>query len=243
MLDVRGVSKRFGGLLAVDHVDLDVQEGEIRCLVGPNGAGKTTLFNLLAGTLRPSSGEIRFRGRRIDGLRPQQVARAGIARKFQAPATFEELTVLDNLRVARDGKHGPLRLLLTRRQDDGELLGVLDEIGLAEHAGVHAGSLAHGQRQWLEIGMTLVNEPSLLLLDEPTAGMSDQETTATAELVRRIARTRRLTTVVIEHDIDFVRMLGDRVTVLHKGRVLVEGSVREIEGNAEVRRVYLGGDG
>lgn len=240
MLDVERVSMRFGGVTAVDAVTLHVAAGEIRCLVGPNGAGKTTLFNLIAGALRPTAGCIRFKGRDVTGLSPRRLSRLGVARKYQAPSVFDEFSVRQNLRVALDGKRHLRELLRRDRAAEARIAGAADELGLGDRLDVQAGHLAHGQRQWLEIGMVLVNEPELLLLDEPTAGMTREETIATEGLVRRIARSRGLTTIVIEHDIDFVRALADKITVLHKGCVLLEGGADEVEGDPEVRRVYLG---
>lgn len=240
MLDVERVSMHFGGMNAVDDVTLHVDAGEIRCLVGPNGAGKTTLFNLIAGALRPTAGSIRFKGRDITGLSPRRLSRLGVARKYQAPSVFDEFSVRQNLRIALDGKRHLRELLRRSPGDEARIAAAAAELGLSDRLEVPAGHLAHGQRQWLEIGMVLVNQPELLLLDEPTAGMTSEETVATEGLVRRIAQSRGLTTIVIEHDINFVRALADRITVLHKGRVLLEGSADEVEGNPEVRRVYLG---
>ena len=240
MLDVERVSMRFGGVTAVDDVTLHVGAGEIRCLVGPNGAGKTTLFNLIAGALRPTAGCIRFKGRDVTGLSPRRLSRLGVARKYQAPSVFDEFSVRQNLRVALDGKRHLRELLRRDRGAEARIAGAAAELGLGDRLNVQAGHLAHGQRQWLEIGMVLINQPELLLLDEPTAGMTGEETVATEGLVRRIVQSRGLATIVIEHDINFVRALADRITVMHKGRVLLEGSADEIEGDPEVRRVYLG---
>ena len=241
MLEVEQVSKHYGGLAAVADVSLTVDKGEIRCLVGPNGAGKTTLFNMLAGSTKPSSGRIRLRGRDVTGLSPRHMSRLGVARKYQSPSVFDEFTVRENILVAMDGKR-PVRQLLRHDHETYDRIETLaTELGLADQLGIEAGRLSHGHRQWLEIGMMLANDPQLLLLDEPTAGMTRDETASTEALLRRVARTRQLTTIVIEHDIAFVRALGDRITVLHKGRVLVEGSAEEIEGDPEVRRVFLGG--
>jgi urea transport system ATP-binding protein len=240
VLEVEEISKHYGGISAVAGVSLRVAEGEIRCLVGPNGAGKTTLFNMLAGSTRPSSGSIRLRGRDVTGLSPRRMSRLGVARKYQSPSVFDEFTVRDNLRTAVDGKRTARQLLRNDSRGDDRVEALAIELGLADHLGSQAGHLSHGQRQWLEIGMVLANDPQLLLLDEPTAGMTRDETAGTEALVRRIARSRQLTTIVIEHDIGFVRALGDRITVLHKGKVLVEGSAEQIEGDPEVRRVFLG---
>lgn len=240
MLDVERVSKHFGGVSAVDDVTLQVATGEIRCLVGPNGAGKTTLFNLIAGALRPTSGTIRFKGRDVTGLSSRRLSRLGVARKYQAPSVFDEFSVRQNLSVALDGKRHLRELLRHDRGAAARIAGAAEELGLGDRLDVRAGHLAHGERQWLEIGMVLINQPELLLLDEPTAGMTREETVATEGLVRRIAQSRGLTTIVIEHDINFVRALADKITVLHRGRVLLEGSADEVEGDPEVRRVYLG---
>lgn len=241
MLEVDQVSKHYGGLAAVTDVSLRVDKGEIRCLVGPNGAGKTTLFNMLAGSTKPSSGRIRLLGHDVTGLSPRHMSRLGVARKYQSPSVFDEFTVRDNILIALDGKRPIRQLLRHDYQTDDHIETLATELGLADQLRIEAGHLSHGQRQWLEIGMMLANDPQLLLLDEPTAGMTREETVSTEALLRRVARTRQLTTIVIEHDIAFVRALGDRITVLHKGRVLVEGSAEEIEGDPEVRRVFLGG--
>lgn len=240
MLEARGVVKRFGGLVAVDGVDLNVGEGQIRCIIGPNGAGKTTLFNLLTGDLKPTRGQVLLGGRRIDQLPVHRIARLGVARKFQVPAVFGDLTVMDNLWVSADGRRGLFSLLRHDRARQDALWEILKEVELAELADTPAAHLAHGQVQRLEIGMVLVTEPRVLLLDEPTAGMTFDETAQTADLLMRIADKRKLTMVVVEHDIDFIKVIGGRITVLHKGRVLVEGSHSEVERSDEVRRVYLG---
>lgn len=240
MLEVEQISKHYGAISAVACVSLSVDEGEIRCVIGPNGAGKTTLFNMLAGSIKPSSGSIRLRGRDVTGMSPRRMSRLGVARKYQSPSVFDEFTVSDNLRIALDGKQTVRQLLRHDPRDGDRVAALAIELGLADHLGSEAGHLSHGQRQWLEIGMVLANDPQLLLLDEPTAGMTRDETVGTEALVRRVAQGRQLTTIVIEHDIGFVRALSDRVTVLHRGEVLVEGSVEEIEGDPEVRRVFLG---
>jgi urea ABC transporter ATP-binding protein UrtD len=241
VLEVDQVSKHYGGLAAVADVSLRVDKGEIRCLVGPNGAGKTTLFNILAGSTKPSSGRIRLLGHDVTGLSPRHMSRLGVARKYQSPSVFDEFTVRDNILIALDGKRPIRQLLRHDHRTDDHIETLATELGLADQLRIEAGHLSHGQRQWLEIGMMLANDPQLLLLDEPTAGMTRDETASTEVLLRRVARTRQLTTIVIEHDIGFVRALGDRITVLHKGRVLVEGSAEQIEGDPEVRRVFLGG--
>ena len=237
---LESVTKRFSGVTAVEEVSLVVETGEIRCLVGPNGAGKTTLFNLVAGALRPTMGRIEVFGRDVTGLGPRALSRMGVVRKYQAPSLFDELTARRNLEVAADGRRttpGLLRRSRSRMAIE-QLIGELGfEPGRLDVAAAH---LSHGERQWLEIGMVLINEPRVLLLDEPTAGMTRSETQATEALIRRVSRARNLTTVVIEHDIAFVRALADRITVLHRGRVLTEGAVDDVERNPDVISVYLG---
>jgi urea ABC transporter ATP-binding protein UrtD len=240
VLETRGVVKRFGGLVAVDGVDLRIEKGEIRCIIGPNGAGKTTLFNLLTGELKPTRGQVLLEGRPIHGLPVHRIARLGLARKFQIPAVFHDLTVLDNLRVAANGARKMLTLFRRDREREESVWGVTEEVGLEDLVDVPAGHLAHGQIQRLEIGMVLVSEPRILLLDEPTAGMTHDEMQATAVLLRALLESRHLTMVIVEHDIDFIKTIGDRITVMHKGKVLMEGHHSEVEQRPEVRRVYLG---
>jgi urea ABC transporter ATP-binding protein UrtD len=240
VLEASGVVKRFGGLVAVDGVDLRVEKGEIRCIIGPNGAGKTTLFNVLTGDLKPTRGRVLLEGREIQGLPVHRVARLGVARKFQIPAVFHDLTVLDNLRVAANGTRRMGALLRRDPEREESVWGVTEEVGLADLVDVPAGHLAHGQIQRLEIGMVLVSRPRILLLDEPTAGMTHEEMQGIAALLRTLLESRHLTMVIVEHDIDFIRIIGDRITVLHKGKVLMEGNHSEVERSEEVRRVYLG---
>jgi urea ABC transporter ATP-binding protein UrtD len=240
VLEASGVVKRFGGLVAVDGVDLRVEKGEIRCIIGPNGAGKTTLFNLLTGDLKPTRGRILLDGQSINGLPVHKIARLGVARKFQIPAVFHDLTVLENLRVAANGARKMPTLLRRDREREESVWGVTEEVGLAELVDLPAGHLAHGQIQRLEIGMVLVSEPRLLLLDEPTAGMTHDEMQSIAVLLRALLERRNLTMVIVEHDIDFIRIIGDRITVMYKGKVLMEGHHSEVEQSEEVRRVYLG---
>ena len=238
ILEVDGLSQRFGGLMAVDDVSMTLAPGELRCIIGPNGAGKSTFFNLISGAIRPTSGSVRFQGRDITGLPVHRVAKLGIGRKFQVPSVFETLTVRENLGVAALDKRLTPRHLVRgaahRRAVDDTLARVI----LGDRAEVVAGALAHGEKQWLEIGMALMTEPLLLLLDEPTAGMTGDETHQTASLVRGL--TDRLTILVIEHDMQFVRDIASRITVLHRGSVLRDGTLAEIEADEVVRDVYLG---
>ncbi|MBA3288726.1 MAG: ATP-binding cassette domain-containing protein [Acidimicrobiia bacterium] len=240
MLALDDVSMRYGGILAVDGVTLRVERGEIRCLIGPNGAGKTTLFNIIAGAVRPTSGTIHLADREVTGLGARRLSHLGVGRKYQAPSVFDEFTVRQNLQTAADGKRAPHRLMRRDRDLPARVVEIAGEVGLEGFLGDPAGQLSHGHRQWLEIGMVLINDPQLLLLDEPTAGMTREETAATGALIRRICSARGLTAIVIEHDTSFVTALADRITVLHEGRVLLEGTAAEVEGDQEVRRVYLG---
>ena len=231
VLEARGVVKEFGGLRAVDHVDFALRRGELRCLIGPNGAGKSTFFPLLAGTLKPTAGSIRFKGADITSLLPFQIARAGVGIKFQVPRVYDRLTVAENLWLSANFRHG-------RAGSAAVVERVLAEIRFADRRATLAAHLAHGDRQWVEIGMVLAADPELILLDEPTAGMTRAEARRTAELVRDI--NRRASLIVVEHDMDFVRELGAAVTVLHRGAVLAEGSIDQIRDNDAVRDVYLG---
>ena len=228
LLQAENVGIRFGGLQALEGLNLTVRDRELCCIIGPNGAGKSTFLNLLTGTLRPTSGSVRFLGHDIAGLPLHRIARLGIARKFQIPSVFPSLSVEDNLNVARWGTSSPVRPV-------GELL---DLVALGSRAATLAGELAHGQKQWLEIGMALAIEPRLLLLDEPTAGMTPQETLATAEMLLRLKG--EFSIVAVEHDIRFVRALNCETLVLHQGRRLRSGPFHDIETDEMVRDVYLG---
>jgi urea ABC transporter ATP-binding protein UrtD len=240
MLDIRNLNKRFGGLAIFSDLNLAVGKGELRCIIGPNGAGKTTLFNLITGRLRSDSGEIRFENRDICRVPVHEITRLGIGRKFQAPSVFEEMTVWDNLIVAGTGHRQALRLFTTRLDPDlaARAERVLESVRLAARRNDLAGSLSHGQKQWLEIGIVMLNDPRLVLLDEPTAGMTVAETAETADLIQQVFKDR--TAIIIEHDISFVRRLQGRVTVLNRGGVMKEGSFEEIAADAAVRKVYLG---
>ncbi|WP_027058427.1 ATP-binding cassette domain-containing protein [Mesorhizobium loti] len=228
LLQAENVGIRFGGLQALEGLNLTVRDKELCCIIGPNGAGKSTFLNVLTGTLRPTSGSVRFLGHDIAGLPLHRIARLGIARKFQIPSVFPSLSVEDNLKVARWGVPSPERPLSE----------LLELVALTDRAGTLAGELAHGQKQWLEIGMALAIEPRLLLLDEPTAGMTPQETLATAEMLLRLKG--EFSIVAVEHDIRFVRALNCETLVLHQGRRLRSGPFHEIETDEMVRDVYLG---
>jgi branched-chain amino acid transport system ATP-binding protein len=230
LLKAEGLRRVFGGLVAVDRVDLAVDHGDLICIIGPNGAGKSTLFNMLCGSIRPSAGRIRFEGRDMTRVKPHRFARIGIARKFQVPGVFESMSVRDNLLVA--GRSLDQSVAAGRAGD------LMESLSLAAEAETLAGELAHGQKQWLEIGMGLMLAPKLLLLDEPTAGMSSEETRKTADLL--LGLKGRTAVIAIEHDMRFVRQLACRTMVLHQGRLIAEGSFAEIEANDLVRDVYLG---
>jgi ABC-type uncharacterized transport system ATPase subunit len=239
-LRVVNLTKRFGGLAAVDNLNLEVRHGTTHCIIGPNGAGKSTFFDLVTSVQPVTSGDVYLFGERITGLPPYRCAGLGIARKFQAPTLFPELSVAENLFLGKVGHLGWNRLLRTRQMPaaDPEVIGLLDRLRLAGQAGTRAADLSHGQQQWLEIGVALMARPRLLLLDEPTAGMSPRETEATAELLQEL--TGGTTTVIVEHDLAFVRRIADIITVMHRGQTVAEGSPDEIAENALVRDVYLG---
>ncbi|WP_062214911.1 urea ABC transporter ATP-binding protein UrtD [Streptomyces sp. NBRC 109706] len=228
----------FDGFTAVDGVSLTVGPGDLRFLIGPNGAGKTTLVDAVTGLAR-ATGSVRFGGRELLGRPVHRIARLGIGRTFQTATVFEQLTVLQNLDIAAGARRRPGTLLRQRRTVPPAVEEALTTVGLTAHAHRPAGTLAHGQKQWLEIGMLLVQDVRLLLLDEPVAGMSHDERDATGELLRTVAGGDR-TVVVIEHDMDFMRAYAASVTVLHAGRVLSEGTVAEVRADPRVQEVYLG---
>jgi urea transport system ATP-binding protein len=238
ILQVSGLACRFGGLMALDGVDLEVRAGEIVGIIGPNGAGKSTLFNVISGLIRPTSGRVVFDGRDITGLPPHAISRLGVGRKFQVPSCFPALTVRQNLQVAARGAWPLCRLATTVASEGPGVSDLLDRLGLSAKAELEARALSHGERQWLEIGMVLASRPHLLLLDEPTAGMTLHETRQTEGLLRTLGEGH--TVAVIEHDIRFIREVAERVVVLHRGRVLAVGSIEDVERDDHVRDVYLG---
>lgn len=236
-VEIRDLTVEFDGFVAVDSIDLTLLQGRVHFLIGPNGAGKTTLVDAVTGLAR-ASGLVRYGNTDLLGLKPHQIVRAGVGRTFQTATVFEQLTVLQNLDIA-GGVHRKARSMLrARRGIPSYVEEALDTIGLGDLRDRPAGVLAHGQKQWLEIGMLLVQDARVMLLDEPVAGMSAEEREETGELLRRIGAER--TVVVIEHDMEFVRTYADVVTVMHAGKVLTEGTVAEIQANQEVQEVYLG---
>ena len=232
LVDVQGVSKRFGGLTAVSDVDLTVDAGEIHCLIGPNGAGKSTLFKLVVGLYPPSKGSILFDTVDITGERPYARVQRGMSIKMQAPSVFKELPVRQNIQIALQGRFSASE----RKAEEDRLLTLLN---LAQDSGKLAGALSHGQQQWLEIGMALALRPQLLLLDEPTAGMSPEETFKTGELIKSV-NAEGMTVLVVEHDMAFVRQVAQRVTVLHLGKIFARGSLEAILQDEKVAEIYLG---
>ena len=242
MLEVRDLTKSFDGFVAVSRVSFDVPKGSVCAIIGPNGAGKTTLFNLITGHLRPDAGAVVLEGRDITGLPPHDVCRLGLGRSFQRTNIFPRLTVYQNVQAAFLSHRGRGRNLWARVDDlyRDETEALLGSLGLRERAGEVSGFLSHGGQKQLELGIALASEPSLLLLDEPTAGMSVTETRETIRLVERIARERGLTLLFTEHDMEVVFSIAQKITVLHQGRVIADGSPADVRADAEVRRVYLG---
>lgn len=241
LLELRGVSVSFDGFLALNDLNLRLQPGELRAVIGPNGAGKTTFLDVITGKVRPTQGDVFFRGRSLVGTTEHRIARLGIGRKFQTPRVYQNLTARRNLELAVSHR-SPFDLLFRGLDGSSQdrvahLLGV---VGLQPQAQQLAGGLSHGQKQWLEIAMLLAQDPDLLLVDEPVAGLSDEETERTGELLCSLAGDH--TVLVIEHDMDFIRNLDSPVTVLHEGHVLCEGSMAEVQSDPRVIEVYLGVD-
>jgi urea transport system ATP-binding protein len=240
LLYLDGVTVSFDGFKALNGLSLLVERGEIRSVIGPNGAGKTTMMDVITGKTRPDAGKVLFDANDLTRLDEAAIANLGIGRKFQKPTVFENLSVFANLELAQKCPRGVLRTLraaLGSAQRD-EIDAMIRKIGLAGRERVIAGALSHGQKQWLEIGMLLIQDQRLLLLDEPVAGMTDRETEATAALVLSLAGAR--TVIVVEHDMEFVRSLNTRVTVLHEGSVLADGSIDHVQSQPAVIEVYLG---
>jgi len=241
MLYLDGITVSFDGFRALNNLSFAVEPGEMRAIIGPNGAGKTTMMDVVTGKTRPDGGDVIFDGSHdLTKLDESEIAELGIGRKFQKPTVFEMHTVEDNILLALKSDRRPRATLFWRDtpESDSRIDGILKITRLAAVRDRVAGGLSHGQKQWLEIGMLLAQEPKLLLVDEPVAGMTDAETRATAELLKQINRER--TVVVVEHDMAFVRELGVKVTVLHEGGVIAEGSIDQVSENERVIEVYLG---
>jgi branched-chain amino acid transport system ATP-binding protein len=231
LIETRGLSKHFGGVQAVRGIDFALAEGELRCLIGPNGAGKSTFFKLLTGQIKPTSGVVMFRGVDITKLQAHEIARLGIGIKTQVPSVFNGLTTRQNLWIAAARHAG-------RKEADAAVEAQVQRLGLGRFADRLVGQLAHGQRQWVELAVVLCGKPNLILLDEPAAGMTEEERVRTTEIIREINRDHPL--IVVEHDMSFIRTIARRITVFDRGTILMEGSVDEVFGSQAVRDVYLG---
>jgi urea transport system ATP-binding protein len=240
VLQVDHVTVSFDGFRALNDLTLTLRAGELRCIVGPNGAGKTTLMDVITGKTRPDTGTVHFAGKDITRLAEHTIAGMGIGRKFQRPTVFPRHTVYENLELTINVDKGVLRTLIARPSaaERKAIERTLELTGLTDHQHRLAGLLAHGQKQWLEIGMLLMQKPKLLLVDEPVAGMTQEEIERTAEILASLAGEH--TVVVVEHDMEFVRSIAQKVTVLHEGRVLAEGSMRDVQTDPRVIEVYLG---
>jgi len=242
LLEVSGVSVSFDGFKAINNLSFAIGQPEMRAVIGPNGAGKTTFMDIVTGKTRPDQGTVRYgeMGVSLLSMSEAEIAQAGIGRKFQRPTVFEDQSVWDNLRVALKKPRGPFAALMDRvtAADRDRIAELAEEIGLTDALQRRAGTLSHGQKQWLEIGMLLAQDPRLLLVDEPAAGMTTQERNHTTEMLKRLAQTHAV--VVVEHDMDFVRKLDCKVTVLHEGSVLAEGTLDHVIANERVIEVYLG---
>ena len=231
LLATEHLTMRFGGVVAVDDVDLNVADGELRCLIGPNGAGKSTLFKCLTGQIKPSAGRILWRGRDITGLESFEIARLGVGIKTQVPSLFDGLTVLESVRLA-------LRREARERVARARAMATLEQLGIADLAQHATALLAHGQRQLVELAMVVAPAPDLIILDEPTAGMSAEETARAAHVIRALNASHAI--IVVEHDMPFIRAIAKKVTVLHQGRVLMEDDVASVLADRRVQDVYLG---
>ncbi|MFN9622569.1 MAG: urea ABC transporter ATP-binding protein UrtD [Cyanobacteriota bacterium] len=240
LLEMTDVSVSFDGFYALTDLSIRLLPGELRSIIGPNGAGKTTFLDVITGKVRPTKGSVSFKGKNLRGLSEQKISRLGIGRKFQTPRVFDNLSVVRNLELAAAPIKSPLGLVTDKLpkavKDDVQQL--LSYVGLAPYTRTQAGSLSHGQKQWLAIAMVVAQSPQLILLDEPVAGLTDEETSRTADLIKSLAGTH--TVVVIEHDMEFIRELNAPVTVLHQGSVLTEGTLDTVKKDPKVIEVYLG---
>jgi urea transport system ATP-binding protein len=240
LLAAEGVTKSFDGFKAINDLNFYLDKGELRTIIGPNGAGKSTFLDLITGRTRPDTGTIEYKGTPLTKLREYEIYRLGIGRKFQTPSVYSDHTVFENILLGLEGSRSVWPSIFSRvkAEQRERIHEVLKTIGLADKAELKAGTLAHGQKQWLEIGMLLAQNAELLLVDEPAAGMTDEETAKTGELLLSLAGKH--TIIVIEHDMVFVRQLGSKVTVLHQGHVLCDGSLDQVQADERVIEVYLG---
>ncbi|MGN6579067.1 MAG: urea ABC transporter ATP-binding protein UrtD [Bordetella sp.] len=239
-LAIENLTVSFDGFKAVDDLNFYVQKNELRAVIGPNGAGKTTVLDLICGKTKATAGTIRFNGVELTALSEHKIVQAGVGRKFQNPSIYENLSVMENLEISFPRGRGVMGSLLFERTADvvDRIHEVLDTIFLSDHLHTQAGLLSHGQKQWLEIGMLMIQDPELLMLDEPVAGMSVSEREKTADLLKRISKGRSV--IVIEHDMEFVKRIAHKVTVLHQGKMLAEGDMDSVQSNPKVIEVYLG---
>jgi len=247
LLEVQGINKRFGGLQALDDVNLSVADGGVHAIIGPNGAGKSTLLNVFVGRLIPDTGSVMFNGKSLLGIQPHKINQAGVSRVFQTPEIFDELTVIENVMIPtladRDGSFSfsPWKQMSKEAEIRDRAVHVLEDIGLGDKLDMTAASMSRGDKRRLEMAMGLVQEPKLLLLDEPTAGMSRADTNNTIDVLKHISDSRGITMVIIEHDMHVVFSLADKISVLAQGTVIVEDAPENIKGNPKVQEAYLGG--
>ncbi|CAN1209422.1 urea ABC transporter ATP-binding protein UrtD [Tumidithrix helvetica PCC 7403] len=240
ILEIEDLTVSFDGFKALNNLNFSMDEGELRVIIGPNGAGKTTFLDVITGKVKPTIGQVRFKGRNLRSMSEHQIARFGVGRKFQTPRVYLNLTPRENLELACNRNKGVFSTLLGRSSvtERRTVSGLLETIGLVAKPDIQAGLLSHGEKQWLEIGMLVAQAPDLLLVDEPVAGLTDEETEQTGELLISLAQEHSI--IVIEHDMEFVRQISRKVTVLHEGSVLYEGTIEEVQNDPRVIEVYLG---
>ena len=240
LLNLKDVSVSFEGFLALNNLNLTLSKGELRAVIGPNGAGKTTFLDVITGKVKPTKGDVFFKGKSLVGKKEHKIARIGVGRKFQSPRVFENLSVQKNLEISVSQYSSTIKLIANKPSEIKleEVKKLMKVVNLSSQSEIKAGSLSHGQKQWLEIAMLLGQKPALMLIDEPVAGLTDEETELTADLLKSLSGEN--TVLVIDHDMDFIRRLESNVTVLNQGSVLCEGSMDEIQSDPKVIEVYLG---
>ena len=240
LLELKKISVSFEGFLALNDLNLVLNKGELRAVIGPNGAGKTTFLDVITGKVKPTKGDVFFNGKSLVGKKEHKIARIGVGRKFQSPRVFENLTVQENLEISVSQYSSTIKLIANKPSENKlkEIKKLMKIVNLSSQSEIKAGSLSHGQKQWLEIAMLLGQKPALMLIDEPVAGLTDEETDLTADLLKSLSGEN--TVLVIDHDMEFIRRLESNVTVLNQGSVLCEGSMDEIQSNTKVIEVYLG---